>query len=256
MKRKKIKSIFIGFALLMGIIPLYTCKKFHTTLIQGKLINYPINKGIAGETIYLKSYQTGAILTPDKAKIELSTITDQEGNFSFSFEAYKTTLKQRQPVYIVFWPNTSNKKSLTYFSKYGPKGVFLCQRTSLNSSFNNELSSSSLIENFGEDNFPEIKVALACNVQINCINDLPNSSNLDTCEIRLINQIGDFYIGSNFGENSTILTDSNYICYPDPIPLISGTTTIRAIIKKNNQTIIKDTTFFVEDKEYYFEFRY
>ena len=153
--------------------------------------------------------------------------------------------------------NLQDRKNLPdYFSKYGPKGVFICQRTSLNSSFNNELSSSSLIENFGEDNFPEIKVALAGSLQINCINGLPNSTSLDTCEIRLINQLGDFYIGSHIGENSTIITDSNYICKPDPIPLISGTTTIRAIIKKNSQTIIQDTTFFADDKEYYIEFRY
>lgn len=250
------KKNLLFFILLIVIFPLFTCKKFQSTVIKGQFINRPINKGIQGETIYLKSFQTGAVLTPDKAKIELSTITDQDGNFYFSFDAYKTTLKQRQPVYLVYWPNSSNKKSFTSVSKYEPKGIFQCQSISLNSYFNNELASASIVKNLGQDNFQEIKVVLIGSISVNCVNELLIPSDQDTCEIRLINQVGDFYIGKLIGTGTKVFTDSNYSCQPFPIPLISGTTTLRATIKKNSQTIVQDTTFFAEDKQYYFEFRY
>ena len=53
--------------------------------------------------------------------------------------------------------------------------------------------------------------------------------------------VGSFIVASRQAKASTENTDSN---------------THKAIIKKNSQTIIKDTIFFADDKEYNFEFRY
>jgi hypothetical protein len=141
-------------------------------------------------------------------------------------------------------------------SNYGPQGIYLYNYIHLNSHYNNELASLVTIKEFGKENYQDLKVVVLGTLQVKCINEFSNPSSLDSCEIRIINEVDDFYFGTHIGTGTKILNDSNYYSHDTHPPLIPGTTTLRAIIKKNNQTIIKDTSFFAEDKEYYFEFRY
>ncbi len=51
---------------------------------MGRFINIPINRGIPNETFVLKTYTKGGFLLPDKANIEMTTKTDENGFFKFA----------------------------------------------------------------------------------------------------------------------------------------------------------------------------
>ncbi len=223
--------------------PFFTCKKFQTTIVTGKLINVAINKPMAGETMVLATVETGSVLTPDKAKVGQTILTDNSGSFSFNFEAYEPRINQRQPYYYVYWANLKEKRAPTRV-----------ENINLNEFYNTDLSYTKMVTKLGETNQLDFYAALLGTLKVKCINELASPSITDTCEIRIINSLDDFLMGYHSG------TVDGLIYYQESknryLPLITGSNTLRAIIKKNNQTIIKDTTFFAEDKEYYFEFRY
>jgi hypothetical protein len=224
--------------------PFFTCKKFQTTIVTGKLINVAINKPMAGETMVLATVESGSVLIPEKANVAQTSLTDNSGSFSFNFEAYEPRINQRQPYYYVYWANLKEKRAPTRV-----------ENINLNEFYNTDLSYTKMITKLGETNQLDFYAAILGTLKVKCINELATPSITDTCEIRIINPLNDFLLGYHNG------TGDRFIEYPEYrdifyLPLITGSNTLRAIIKKNNQTIIKDTTFFAEDKEYYFEFRY
>jgi hypothetical protein len=238
--RKKYPSIMLTLLLTFSF---FTCKKFQTTIVTGKLINVAINKPMAGETMVLATVESGSVLTPEKAKVAQTTLTDNSGSFSFNFEAYEPRINQRQPYYYVYWANLKEKRAPTRV-----------ENINLNEFYNTDLSYTKMIAKLGETNQLDFYAAILGTLKVKCINELATASITDTCEIRIINPLDDFLMGYHSG------TGDGFIYYQESknkyLPLITGSNTLRAIIKKNNQTIIKDTTFFAEDKEYYFEFRY
>ena len=107
----KVKYLIISLLYISIVFLSFTgCKKYKTTTVHGKVSNLAIGKGISNALVVLTAYQVGKKELPDKAKIELQTRTDSEGNYSFNFEAYV--------------PN-NEKEAASYGVEYLTEGKFI-----------------------------------------------------------------------------------------------------------------------------------
>ena len=244
-----LKQILKSCLYISLLLPLATCKKYRQTLVIGRFVNIPINKGIPNETFVLKTYTQGGFLLPDKANIEMTTQTDENGYFQFSFEAYTPHNERKQPGYGVEWINLNKKKLMVQFSDHSLDRKFV----DLSKEFNDDLLAFQNIGSLGKRNYININVVFGGNLKVFLKNEIAPISPNDTIHINFINQFGEFNFGGFIGEGSILLNDGKSNYYPGLVP---GETTIRATITKNGITEIRDTTFFVEDKEYYLEYRY
>lgn len=247
----KVKSLIKSLLCISFILCFNTCKKYKTTTVKGRFVNIPINKGIPNETFILKSANPYGEKLPSKAQIEMTTKTDKDGYFEFKFEAYVPKNEKKQASYGVEWLNLNNKKQMLQFSANSTVG----QTIYLTDFYSDDLLSYSHVDNTGGNNDILINVVLGGVLKVNCINELIPFSSNDKIEIYFINQFGMFFFGGHYGGGNFIINDgisgSGY--YPGLVP---GETTIRATISKNGNIEIKDTTFFVEDKEYNLVYRY
>jgi hypothetical protein len=233
------------------IVCFNTCKKYKTTTVKGRFVNIPINKGIPDETFVLKSANLYGENLPSKAQIELTTKTDKDGYFEFKFEAYVPKNEKKQASYGVEWLNLNKKKQMLQFSDRSDP----VKNVDLYKFYDDDLLSFAHIENPGDFNEIIIKIVIGSPLIVSIYNEnLPKSIN-DYINIEFINQFGKFTYGGYKGDSfriidPSILTDGYY---PSLVP---GETTIRATITKNGNIEVRDTTFFVEDKEYNLVYRY
>ncbi len=246
-----VKQILRSCLYISLILPLATCTKYKKTFVMGRFINIPINRGIPNETFVLKTYTKGGFLLPDKANIEMTTTTDENGFFKFSFDAYMPSSEKKQPSYAVEWVNLNKKKMMLQFSSANNSSNLV----DLTETYNSNLLAYKNIGGWDDPKYLEIKVVLGGILRVFVINNKLPIDSEDLIDIDFINQFGQFRFDSYKGLGEYFMNDgqsgSGY--YPGLVP---GETTIRATITKNGNIEIRDTTFFVEDKEYYLEYRY
>jgi hypothetical protein len=247
----KIKHSIASLLFISLLLCLGACKKYKKTVVKGRLVNIPIERGIPNETVVLKSYSKGGFLLPDDAQIDMTTRTDKDGNFEFIFDAYTPYKENKKPSYSVDWVNLNNKKQMLRFSSNGYPYNYI----DLYKFYNDDLLGFAHIDEIGNNNFITINLVLGGTLRILCSNELLNPSATDKIEINFINQFGEYFFGGYYGTGSFLINDgqnsSGY--FPGLVP---GETTIRANITKNGNLEVRDTTFFVEDKEYYLVYRY
>lgn len=247
----KIKHSIASLLFISLLLCLGACKKYKKTVVKGRLVNIPIERGIPNETVVLKSYAQGGFLLPDDAQIDMTTITDKDGYFEFVFEAYTPYKENKRPSYSVDWANLNNKKQMLQFTSNGINRYTVY----LDKYFNDDLLGFAHIDEIGKENIVTINLVLGGELRVSLSNiDLPKNSN-DSITIDFINNLGQFRFGVYVGTESKVLNDgtSSSGYYPGLVP---GETTIRASIYKNGIIEIRDTTFFVEDKEYNLVYRY
>jgi hypothetical protein len=240
------KKLIIKSLLYFSLIVLFSnCKKYQTTTIKGKLINISVNKGIAGETIILNTYSNGGIALPDKAKITQQTITDNDGAFEFTFEAY-VPYNEKGPSYGVEVFD-SKKKFVQIIIGYDNS----TESVDIGKYYNDDLLPFAHVDKHGEINFININVVTACRLKIITYNNIIPTNDSDELKLQFINKFGTFTYGYFLGKLNGYNEPDTY----EP-SVITGETTIRATITKNGTVEIRDTTFFVEDKEYNLVYRY
>jgi hypothetical protein len=220
-----------------------SCKRYKPTVIKGRLLNVAINKGVAGEPIALMAVPTGNSKLPDKGRVELTTTTDSEGFFEFVFDGYSPISKSNRPSYAI--------DVITALSKKNYNMIILCRENQfdLYKYFNDDLLPFAHVKNTEVKEEITIKVVTACKLNIYAHNQV-SVNNSDEVEFQFINKFGKFVVGYAFGAHNGLIDND---C---PTSVITGETTFRAVIKKNGSIEVRDTTFFVEDKEYNLVYRY
>ncbi|HRG60273.1 MAG TPA: hypothetical protein PK323_15065 [Bacteroidia bacterium] len=237
-----IKLLQISFFLLL-FVAFNSCKRYKHTVIKGRLVNVAINKGVADEPIALMAVPTGNSKLPDKGRVEMTTVTDSDGYFEFVFEGYSPISKDNRPSYAI--------EVVEKLSKKNYNSIILCRdnQFNLHEYFNDDLLPFVHVRNTEIKNDITIKVVTACKLNIYAYNQVSVNNN-DEVEFQFINKFGKFVMGFAFGPHNGIIDND---C---PTSVITGETTFRAIIKKNGNILERDTTFFVEDKEYNLVYRY
>lgn len=239
-----IKLLQISF-LLLSLVVFNSCKRYKPTVIKGRLLNVAINKGVADEPIALMAVPTGNSKLPDKGRIEMTTTTDSEGFFEFVFEGYSPLSKSNRPSYAIDVIKQLSKK------KYNSIILATDNNFKLYEYYNDDLLPQAHVSNVSNFSEIEIKVVTSCKLNLYCYNEESPLNDTDEVKIQFINQFGTFTLGSFFGKLNGIAASD----FPNSI--ITGETTIRAIIsKKSGYYEVRDTTFFVEDKEYNLVYRY
>jgi hypothetical protein len=238
-------SIFLITVFLFG-----ACKKYKLTEIRGRLLNVGTNKGVEGEIMILKSYAKAGFLLPDKANVELITTSDNEGYFTFSFEAYTPYRENKRPSYGV---EIERKVSARNF--YGGGTMRDDNRKIIDFSkiYNVDPWPVKHIENLGKENIFAINVIIFRNLNVYCYNERNPVNDSDVVKLQFINKFGIFTCGYYEGKLNGKSDGYNV----SGLPIIADSATIRATIYKKNGLIeIRDTTIFVEDKEYNLVYRY
>lgn len=220
------------------------CKKYKTTIVHGKVSNLAINKGIPNALVVLTAYQVGKKELPDKAKIELQTRTDSEGNYSFNFEAYVPNNEKEAASYDVEY--LTEGKFIDWFSGEGSGTT-----VNLIDYFNDDLLAFSHVNNPGKENLIDINVVLNGRIYFQFYNDLAGGTVDDTLFIRNKNKFTEYRIFDIGGINT-----ENGFLNTYPFSFTTGENTITLDIRKNGTRILKDTTFFVEPKDYHINFHY
>lgn len=246
MRKLYIKN-WLYISLIFSILVLNnSCKKYKQTIVIGRLVNLPLNRGIPNAVFVLKSYSEGGFLLPDKAQIEMTATTDKDGYFKFTFEAYTPYKENKRPSYGVELVTLPENK--TFITQYSGSGESNTVR--LDIYYGENLLPVKHIGKLGAKNEFTINIVCPGRLKILAYNeDLPISSS-DMLIIEFINQFGKFKYGGIYGTETTI-NENFYV--PGIFP---GETTIRATITKNGHVEVRDTTFFVEDKEYNLVYRY
>lgn len=242
------KLLQISFVVLLAMT-FNSCKRYKPTVIKGRLLNVVINKGVAGEPIALMAVPTGNSKLPDKGRIELTTTTDSEGFFEFVFDGYSPISKSNRPSYAIdVIKQLSKKKYAVIISPYGNNEP----QFNLYKYYEDDLLPLAHVRNTEIKNEITIPVVTACNLKIYCYNQLLPNNDTDLVTLKFINQFGTFTYGYFTGKLNGLTGEGTY--KPD---VVTGETTIRAIIsKKSGYYEVRDTTFFVEDKEYNLVYRY
>lgn len=243
-----IKLLQISFILLSFVV-FNSCKRYKPTVIKGRLLNVAINQGVADEPIALMAVPTGNSKLPDKGRIEMTTNTNSEGFFEFVFEGYSPLSKNNRPSYAIdVIKQLSKKKYAVIISPYGNNEP----QFDLYKYYDDDLLPFAHIKNTEIKNDITIPVVTACNLNIYCYNQYVPINDTDLVTLKFINQFGTFTYGYFEGKLNGLSGESDF--KPN---VITGETTIRAIIsKKSGYYEIRDTTFFVEDKEYNLVYRY
>jgi hypothetical protein len=212
--------------------------------VYGKVSNLAINKGIPNALVVLTAYQVGKKELPDKAKIELQTRTDNEGNYSFNYEAYVPNNEKEAASYGVEY--LTEGKFIDWFSGEGSGTT-----VNLIDYFNDDLLAFSHVDHPGKENQVDINVVLNGRIYFQFYNDLPNSTSEDSIFIRNENKFTEYYLIGIKGINT-----ENGFLNTYPFSFTTGENTITLDIRKNGTRILRDTTFFVEPKDYYINFHY
>jgi hypothetical protein len=206
-----------------------TCKKYKTTTIQGKVNNLAIQKGIPNALVVLTAYQVGKKELPDKAKIELQTRTDSEGNYTFNYEAYVPNYEKEAASYGVEY--FTEGKELSFRTGGGGNTVDLIKY------FNDNLLPSKHVDNPGKYNKIDINVVLNARIYFQFYNDKPIHQNTDTIEIRNSNKFIDYYLYGIVGEDTQ---SENVFLSTYPFSFTTGENTITLDIRKNGTRILRD----------------
>jgi hypothetical protein len=222
------------------------CKKYKTTKVYGKVSNLAINKGIPDALVVLTAYQVGKKELPDKAKIELQTRTDTEGNYSFSYEAYVPNNEKEAASYGIEYLTEGKEMALRTGTDGAPE-----DRVDLTKLFNDNLLPFSHVDNPGKENKIDINVVLNGRIYFQFYNDLVGSTVNDTLFIRNKNKFTEYLFFAIDGINT-----ENGFLNVHPFSFTTGENTITLDIRKNGTRILRDTTFFVEPKDYHFNFHY
>jgi hypothetical protein len=221
---------------------------YKSTTVYGKITNLAIGKGIPNALVVLKSYSEGGFLLPDKAQIELQTRTDADGNYIFTFDAYKHWLnKNKKGSYSVEY--MTEGKLIDLFSGEGGSG----NTVNLMQYFNDDLLTFQRIENLGENNQIDINVVLNGRVFFQFYNDKPVPTIYDSLEVFIENKFTDYFQTATANIDQT---QNNSFLIKKPYSLTSGENTISYYITKNGAKTRVDTTFFVEPKDYYINFHF
>lgn len=219
------------------------CKKYKTTTVHGKVSNLAIGKGIPDALVVLTAYQVGKKELPDKAKIELQTRTDSEGNYSFNFEAYVPNNEREAASYGVEYLTEGKEMALS--TGESENTVYLTKL------FNDNLLPFSHLDNPGKENKIDINVVLNGRIYFQFYNDLVGSTVNDTLFIRNKNKFTEYLFFAIDGINT-----ENGFLNVHAFSFTTGENTITLDIRKNGTRILRDTTFFVEPKDYHINFHY
>ena len=238
--------------LLINSVFLFTagCKRYKRTIIDGKLVNIPTGQGIANEAVTLIAHEEGG----NGAEVPLEqTITDSQGNFHFDFEAWIPVNDRKRRTHSVKWLNLDNKSMMFTFSGRGNSNPSV----DLTKYYNNNLLPWHTfgINDLKKNNSAAINVALGAFVTIVLSNSVSPFSPNDSVRVQFINQFGTFKFGGYNGEGSRVLNPKDLSDGYYPL-WVCGETTLRVNIYKNGNVQVRDTTFFVESKDYYFEYYY
>ena len=224
------------------------CKKYKTTTVHGKVSNLAIGKGIPDALVVLTAYQVGKKELPSKAKIELQTRTDSEGNYSFNFEAYVPNNEREAASYGLEYLTEGKEMALRAGTDGDPE-----DRVDLTKLFNDDLLPFSHVDNPGKENKIDINVVLNGRIYFQFYNDLPVPNTYDTLYVRAKNKFTEYRLT---GTNNIDQTQNNLFLIQKPYPLTTGDNTISYYITKNGIKTRIDTTFFVEPKDYHINFHY
>jgi hypothetical protein len=211
--------------------------------VHGKVSNLAIGKGIPDALVVLTAYQVGKKELPDKAKIELQTRTDSEGNYSFNFEAYVPNNEREAASYGVEYLTEGKEMALS--TGESENTVYLTKL------FNDNLLPFSHLDNPGKENKIDINVVLNGRIYFQFYNDLVGSTVNDTLFIRNKNKFTEYLFFAIDGINT-----ENGFLNVHAFSFTTGENTITLDIRKNGTRILRDTTFFVEPKDYHINFHY
>ncbi len=107
--------------------------------------------------------------------------------------------------------------------------------------------------NLGGFNVVNINVVLAGRVYFQFYNDKPTPTEEDTLMVYIKNQYLEYY---QTGTANIDQTQNNEYRANKPFTIVTGENTIKYRIRKNNNIVFEDTTFFVEPKDYYINFHF
>ena len=223
-----------------------TCRKYKTTTVYGKVTNLAIGKGIPDALVVLTAYQVGRKKLPDKADIQLQTRTDSEGNYNFNFEAYVPNNEKEAASYGVEYLTEGKEMALRTGTDGEPE-----DRVDLTKLFNDNLLPFSHVDHPGKENKIDINVVLNGRIYFQFYNNLPNATSEDSIFMRNKNKFTEYYLIGIKGIN----TENGFLNI-HPFSFTTGENTITLDIRKNGTRILRDTTFFVEPKDYYINFHY
>jgi hypothetical protein len=205
-----------------------------------------IEKGIPNARVYLEVGNNSGRSLPKKAQIMLETRTDSEGNYRFEFDAYDP-----------FINNTKSKAA--YGVVYDAEGKILTIATGYDTLlyfkdiFGIEIKPFKHIDEIGGTFVANINVILASNVFFQFYNEKPIQNETDIVNVRCQDKFLEFRVTSTGGIDQT---QNNSFLMNLPTTLITGKNTLKYSILKNGVTTNLDTTFDVEAKDYYINFRY
>lgn len=245
----KTKNWFLISTIFIVLAFTYSCKKlskYKRTIVIGKVTNMAIEKGIPNARVYLKAYNNSGRTLPTKAQIMMETRTDSEGNYRFEFDAYDP-----------FINNTKSKADygVTY-DKEGKIGTIYTGYDTLlyfEDIFGIEIKPFKHIDEIGGTFIANINVVLAGRFFFQFYNEKPIQNETDIVNVRCQDKFLEFRVTSTGGIDQT---QNNSFLMNLPTILITGKNTLKYSILKNGITTNLDTTFEVEAKDYYINFRY